>query len=154
MFHDKFTDERIERITLKAGMLSFRIITLLSFITTFVFALRRKGVIKIDELSMQEILMAPAIVGIFFFWGYKWLYGAIRSEAEIAAQKYPKGKRFAFKNIFVLSALASAGISVFAYFNVFKNDIASTISIGIFLLAAFTAISYFTMGKVGDNEQI
>ena len=154
MFHDNFTDERTERITLRAGMLSFRITTALSFITTFVFGLRRKGVIEIDELAMQEIVMAPAIVGIFFFWGYKWLTGALRSEVEIAAQKYPKGKRFAFKNIFLLSAMASACISIFAFFNVFKNDLEITIYLGISLLAAFTAISYFTMGKVEDNEQL
>jgi hypothetical protein len=153
MFHDKFTDERVERINLKAGMISFRITTTLSYIMIIVYGLRRKGVIEIDEPSMQLIIMAPAILGIFFFLGYKWLSGAIRSEVEIAAQKNPKGKRFAFKNIFLLSLLASIGISIFAHFNVFKNDIASTISIGIALLAVFTGISYFTMGKVDEDDE-
>ncbi len=153
MFKNTFTDERTQLITLKAGMFAFRLTTALSFLTMFVFALRRKGLVEIDELTMQQILMLPSTIGIFAFLTYKWLKGAVQSELELSGQN-TKAKRFAFKNIVLFSILGSVAVSIFSYFYVFKNDLEITLTVGFILLITSIAVSYFTMGKVQDDEQI
>jgi uncharacterized membrane protein len=100
---------------------------------------------------MSLLLSIPWMSGFLFFSLYRWAKGASGAEREMANRE---SKSFAFKNILLASILGSIVLSVFCYFFVFGKNFEVTLIVGFILMMTITAISYFTMGKVKDNEDI
>lgn len=137
-------DEFTRHITLKAGMFAFHAMMILSLISTVLFAMRRNGVIELDEYSMNQIVSLPWQGGIVFFTLYRWMKGAVEAEQELAGRT---SQRYAFKKVFLISALGSAALTLFSYFYIFNGNLEVTLITGFILLATLTAISYFTFRK-------
>lgn len=142
-------DEFTRQITLKAGLYAFNITSILSLLCSVFFKMSRKGIVEIDNDTMSLLLSIPWMGGFIFFSMYRWAKGASGAEREMANRS---GKSFAFKNILLVSVLSSIAVSLFCYFFVFKRNFEVTLLVGFILLITVAAISYFTMGKVHNDE--
>jgi len=102
-------------ITLKAGTFAFHAMMILSLISTVIFAIRRKGVIELDEYSMNQIVPLPWQGGMVFYTLYRWMKGAVEAEHELADRTL---QRYAFKRYFSLrhSARLRLGFSTTSMF--------------------------------------